>query len=80
MVNKMMFVLLKQVAKKPATNPFPVKHAPKNVTELIEKVQKGEAQINPQFLSQRDSEESLKSMLKSALDVVHALPSVRRMH
>ncbi|ASJ08113.1 NADH-quinone oxidoreductase [Thermococcus siculi] len=47
MVNKMMFVLLKQLVHRPATNPFPVKHAPANVTELIEKVQKGEARISP---------------------------------
>ena len=47
MVNKMMFVLLKQLVHRPATNPFPVKHAPANVTALIEKVQRGEAKINP---------------------------------
>ncbi len=42
-----MFVLLKQLIRKPATNPFPVKHAPSNVTRLIEKVQRGEVKINP---------------------------------
>lgn len=39
--------VLKQVFKKPFTNTFPVKYAPKNVTALLQKVERGEAQINP---------------------------------
>ena len=40
-------LLIKQVFQKPFTNKFPVKYAPKNVTALLQKVQKGEASINP---------------------------------
>jgi len=39
--------VLKQVFHKPFTNKFPVKYAPKNVTALLQKVERGEAQINP---------------------------------
>jgi len=39
--------VLKQVLHKPFTNKFPVKYAPKNVTALLQKVERGEAQINP---------------------------------
>ncbi|MDD5778411.1 MAG: 4Fe-4S dicluster domain-containing protein [Candidatus Thermoplasmatota archaeon] len=39
--------VLKQVFKKPFTNKFPVKYAPKNVSALLQKVERGEAQINP---------------------------------
>jgi len=39
--------LLKQLFKKPETNPFPTKFTPSNVTKLLEKVGKGEAKINP---------------------------------
>ncbi len=39
--------LLKQLFKKPETNPFPTKFTPKNVTKLLEKVGKGNAKINP---------------------------------
>jgi len=38
--------LFKQLFKKPATNPFPVKMAPKNISELLEKVKEGKAKIN----------------------------------
>ncbi|MCD6478759.1 MAG: 4Fe-4S binding protein [Candidatus Diapherotrites archaeon] len=38
--------LFKQLFKKPATNPFPTKRVPKNVSELLEKVKRGEAKIN----------------------------------
>ncbi|WP_457753128.1 4Fe-4S binding protein [Thermococcus sp.] len=47
MPTKAMFLFLKQLMERPFTNPFPVKHAPKNVTALIDKVQRGEAEINP---------------------------------
>lgn len=40
-------LLVKQLFQKPFTNKFPVKYAPKNVTHLLEKVQKGEVSINP---------------------------------
>jgi len=36
-----------QMFKKPFTNKFPVKYAPRNTTQLLEAVGKGEAQINP---------------------------------
>jgi len=39
--------LLKQLFRKPETNPFPTKFTPKNITKLLEKVGKGEAKINP---------------------------------
>ncbi|MCX6802839.1 MAG: 4Fe-4S dicluster domain-containing protein [Candidatus Diapherotrites archaeon] len=39
--------LFKQMFKKSATNQFPVKYAPKSTTKLLEKVEKGEAKINP---------------------------------
>jgi formate hydrogenlyase subunit 6/NADH:ubiquinone oxidoreductase subunit I len=39
--------VLKQALRKPFTNKFPVKYAPKNVTALLQKVERGEAQINP---------------------------------
>jgi len=43
----MFFEVLKLLFKKPFTNKFPVKYAPKNTLGLIEKVQKGEVKINP---------------------------------
>ena len=39
--------LLKQLFRKPFTNLFPAKHAPKNVLGLLEKVGKGEVKLNP---------------------------------
>ncbi len=39
--------LLKQLFRSTATNKFPVKYAPKSATKLLEKVEKGEAKINP---------------------------------
>lgn len=39
--------LLKQLFRKSATNKFPVKYAPKSTTALLEKVECGEAKINP---------------------------------
>ncbi len=39
--------LLRQLFKKPATNEFPAKHAPKSVLKLLEKVSKGKARLNP---------------------------------
>jgi len=39
--------LARQLFRKPATNAFPTKHAPGNVTKLLERVKKGEAKINP---------------------------------
>jgi len=39
--------LVKQLFKKAETNKFPSKHTPKNMTELLDKVGKGEAKINP---------------------------------
>lgn len=43
----MVFELLKQLFRKPATNKFPVKYTPKSVTETMKKVEKGEVKINP---------------------------------
>ncbi len=42
----MFFEVLKLLLKKPFTNKFPVKYAPKNTLNLVEKVQKGEVKIN----------------------------------
>ena len=39
--------LLKQLFRRSATNKFPTKHTPHNVTKLLKKVEKGEAKINP---------------------------------
>jgi len=39
--------LLAQLFKKPATNKFPVKYAPKSATKLLEKAGKGKAKLNP---------------------------------
>lgn len=39
--------LLRQLFRKSFTNKFPTKHAPKNITGLLEKVGRGEAKINP---------------------------------
>jgi len=47
MVTKMIGELFAQLVRKPFTNLFPVKYTPKNVTAVIEKVKKGEIQINP---------------------------------
>ncbi len=38
--------LVKQLFKKPSTNPFPCKHVPKSFTHLMEEVEKGKAKIN----------------------------------
>ncbi|HOF02491.1 MAG TPA: 4Fe-4S binding protein [Atribacterota bacterium] len=48
MPTPMVFELIKQLLHKPATNCFPIKYHPgkTTVTELIKKVQDGEAQIN----------------------------------
>ncbi|MBU2565712.1 MAG: 4Fe-4S binding protein [Candidatus Thermoplasmatota archaeon] len=43
----MVFELLRQLFRKPATNKFPVKYTPKSVTETMKKVEKGEVKINP---------------------------------
>ncbi len=47
MPTKMMMVLIRQMFRKPYTNRFPVKYAPKDVTGLIQKVMKGEVKIHP---------------------------------
>ena len=39
--------LLKQLFKKPFTNLFPAKHAPKSVLKLLKKVEEGKAKLNP---------------------------------
>lgn len=39
--------LIKQFFRNPVTNKFPVKYIPKSVTELIKKVERGKANINP---------------------------------
>ncbi len=43
----MLFELLAQMFKKPATNPFPTRHAPKSVHGLVEKVKERKAKLNP---------------------------------
>jgi len=39
--------LFKQLLRKPATNPFPVKYMPRSVTGLLAKVAEGRASIHP---------------------------------
>ena len=39
--------LIKQLFRKPATNPFPVRHMPRSVTGLLEKVASGKAKLHP---------------------------------
>ena len=39
--------LLRQLFRKPFTNLFPAKHAPKSVLGLLKKVEAGEAKLNP---------------------------------
>ena len=43
----MLFELLTQMFKKPATNQFPLRHAPKSVHGLVAAVQAGKAKLNP---------------------------------
>ena len=43
----MVFELIRQLFRKPATNKFPVKYTPKSVTALMEKVESGKVKINP---------------------------------
>lgn len=47
MPTPMILELMKQLFRKPATNIFPLKYAPKSVTKLLEKVSSGEAKISP---------------------------------
>jgi ferredoxin len=39
--------LIKQLFRRPFTNPFPVRYAPRSVTRLLEAVAEGRARINP---------------------------------
>lgn len=39
--------LMKQLLRRPATNPFPVKRMPRSVTGLLAKVAAGRATVNP---------------------------------
>lgn len=41
------YTLIKQLFKKKATNPFPVKYTPNNMHEAAELIEKGELEINP---------------------------------
>jgi formate hydrogenlyase subunit 6/NADH:ubiquinone oxidoreductase subunit I len=43
----MFLQLLYQLFKKPATNPFPKKYAPKSMSKLLESIEKGKKRINP---------------------------------
>jgi formate hydrogenlyase subunit 6/NADH:ubiquinone oxidoreductase subunit I len=47
MVTHAFFELLKQFFSDPATNLFPVKHAPKNVHKALKLVEQGKAQLYP---------------------------------
>ena len=47
MATPMGLELLKQLFKKPATNVFPFTYYPDSILKLLEKVEKGEAKINP---------------------------------
>lgn len=46
MVTHAFFELLKQFFSDPATNMFPVKHAPKNVHKALKMVEQGKVQLN----------------------------------
>ncbi len=39
--------LLKQLFRRPFTNPFPARHAPASVVELLKAVEAGEVELNP---------------------------------
>ncbi len=39
--------LVKQLLSKPATNPFPVRHMPRSVTAVLQKVAAGQVAIHP---------------------------------
>jgi len=39
--------VLRQIFKKPVTNPFPIKYLPPSLLSLLEKVAGGEAELNP---------------------------------
>jgi len=39
--------LIKQLLRKPATNPFPARYMPRSVTGLLQKVAAGKAQLHP---------------------------------
>lgn len=41
------YTLIKQLLTKKATNPFPVKYAPKNMHDAAELIEQGELDINP---------------------------------
>ncbi len=47
MATPMGFELLKQLFRKPVTNVFPFTYYPDSILKLLEKVEKGEAKINP---------------------------------
>jgi len=46
--------LFKQLFSKPATNPFPVKHMPRSVTAVLQKVAMGQAEIHPPVPTPKD--------------------------
>ena len=46
--------LIKQLFGKPATNPFPVKHMPRSVTAVLQKVAAGQAAIHPPIPTPKD--------------------------
>jgi len=46
--------LMKQLFRKPATNPFPVKYMPKSVTAVLKKVAAGKAAIHPPVPAPQD--------------------------
>jgi formate hydrogenlyase subunit 6/NADH:ubiquinone oxidoreductase subunit I len=44
---KMVSQLLGQMFRKPVTNPFPKKYAPKSVAKLLQQVDQGKTKLNP---------------------------------
>lgn len=46
--------LMKQLLRRPATNPFPVKHMPRSVTKVLSKVAAGQAAIHPPVATPKD--------------------------
>jgi len=46
--------LIKQLVRRPATNPFPVKHMPRSVGRLLSRVHDGRATLHPPVPTPRD--------------------------
>lgn len=47
MINKMLFINIKQFFKKPFTNLFPLAHIPDHLLAVLKRVKSGEVELNP---------------------------------